>query len=131
MLGPDGGFNGSVISFSFFPFICFFDLSFAFQLAACDRFFFRIFCVSVVVLPCFIFSYFSCWFLIGYFGQTRTGTFGYPKCWVSIFQSKFQLAFFENPNFKNFEIPDLNFSGNPKKRPGLVLSCLSTVENLV
>jgi len=39
MLGPDGGFNGSVISFSFFPFICFFDLSFAFQLAACDRFF--------------------------------------------------------------------------------------------
>jgi len=50
---PDGGFNGSVISFFFSPFICFFDLSFPFQLAsnpdgdaklaACDRFFFRIY----------------------------------------------------------------------------------------
>ena len=50
MFGPDGGFNGSVISFFFSPFICFFDLSFPFQLAgnpdgdaklaACDRFFF-------------------------------------------------------------------------------------------
>ena len=53
MFGPDGGFNGSVISFFFSPFICFFDLSFPFQLAgnpdgdaklaACDRFFFRIY----------------------------------------------------------------------------------------
>ena len=33
MFGPDGGFNGSVISFFFSPFICFFDLSFPFQLA--------------------------------------------------------------------------------------------------
>ena len=73
MFGPDGGFNGSVISFFFSPFICFFDLSFPFQLAgnpdgdaklaACDRFFLEsiefVCCSSLIYLLIFFAGFLS------------------------------------------------------------------------
>ena len=114
MLGPDGGFNGSVISF-FFSFHLL--LSFLFQLAGNldadaklraggDRFFGEAIEFPLLFFPNLSSHIFFCWFFIGYFGQTRTRTrtFGYPKCRVLIFQSKFRVVFLktrisENPKY--------------------------------
>ena len=92
---PDGGFNGSVISFFFSPFICFFDLSFPFQLAgnpdgdaklaACDRFFLE----SIEFLCCSSLIYLLIFFLL-----------------------VFNRVFRTNPN-RNFRVPEMlgiNFS---------------------